>query len=66
MSRGCTRVSIEKSSNGRLLKKAASFVLGSKNPQRSPEGTPPVLSSPAASLDGLFEQPATRRIRPYA
>jgi hypothetical protein len=29
-----------------------------KNPQRTPEGTPPVLASSAALLDGLFEHPA--------
>ena len=28
-----------------------------QNPQRSHEATPPVLSSPAALLDGLFEHP---------
>src|SRR2546430_11071558 len=28
-----------------------------KHPQRSPEATPPVLSSAAALLDGLFEHP---------
>ena len=26
-----------------MLKTASSFVLGSSNPQRTPEGTPPVL-----------------------
>src|SRR5215510_10131121 len=29
-----------------------------KHPQRSPEATPPVLSSAAALLDGIFEHPA--------
>ena len=29
-----------------------------KHPQRSPKATPPVLSSAAALLDGLFEHPA--------
>jgi hypothetical protein len=28
-----------------------------KNPQRSPEATPPVFFSPAAALDNLFEHP---------
>src|SRR6266513_3484389 len=28
----------------------------------APEGTPPVLASPAALLDGLFEHPAGERI----
>jgi len=28
-----------------------------KHPQRSPEAAPPVLSSPAAELDGLVEHP---------
>jgi hypothetical protein len=41
----------------RLLKKASSFVLGSKDPQRTPEGTPSGSFSPAALLDDLFEQP---------
>jgi predicted 3-demethylubiquinone-9 3-methyltransferase (glyoxalase superfamily) len=29
-----------------------------KRPQRTPEGTPPALPSPAAALDGHFEHPA--------
>jgi len=29
-----------------------------KNPQRTPEGTSPVLASSAALLSGLFEHPA--------
>jgi hypothetical protein len=41
-----------------MLKKAPNYVLGEKNPQRTPEGTPAVFSSPAALLDSLFEHPA--------
>jgi hypothetical protein len=40
-----------------MLKKAASFVLGSQESSTYPEGTPAVLASPAAALDGLFEHP---------
>jgi hypothetical protein len=56
-SRGCIHVSIEKSSN-RLLKKAASFVLGSTKSSTYPRGYASGFVSPAAALDGLFEQPA--------
>ena len=43
---------------GGAEKYAASFS-PRKHPQRSPEATPPVLSSAAALLDELFEHPAT-------
>jgi hypothetical protein len=41
-----------------MLKKAASFVLGLSVSSTYPEGTPAVLTSPRASLNGLFEHPA--------
>jgi hypothetical protein len=41
-----------------MLKKVPSGVLSRKRPQRTPEGTPPALASPAALLDDLFEHPA--------
>jgi hypothetical protein len=55
--------------NSKMLKKPASGVLARKHPHRSPSGkscsaawgwvgekdTPPVISSAAALLDGLFE-----------
>jgi len=42
----------------RMLKKSASFVLGSSNPQRTPEGYASGFDSPAALLNKLFEHPA--------
>jgi hypothetical protein len=44
-------------STNRLLKKSTSSVLASKATSTYPEGTPPVLSSAAALLNELFEQP---------
>ena len=43
-----------------MLKKSASGVLSSQESSTYPEGTPPVLTPPAALLDGLFEQPAKK------
>jgi hypothetical protein len=43
-----------------MLKKSASFVLGSSKSSTYPEGTPPGFDSPAALLDGHFEHPASR------
>jgi hypothetical protein len=42
----------------RMLKKSASVVLSSQESSTYPEGTPPVLASPAALLNGHFEHPA--------
>ena len=42
----------------RLLKKFASFVLGSSKSSTSPRGYASGFDSPVALLDGLFEQPA--------
>jgi hypothetical protein len=43
----------------RMLKNASNFVLGSKKPQRTPERTLPVFSSPAAALADIFEHPVS-------
>jgi hypothetical protein len=43
-------------SGGRCKRPPTSFS-ARKRPQRTPEGTPPALTSPAASLDDLFERP---------
>jgi hypothetical protein len=45
-----------------MLKKPASFVLGSLKSSTYPRGYASGFNSPAASLDGLFEQPVTRAI----
>ncbi len=42
---------------GRMLKSLPAAFSPRKHPQRSPEATPPVLSSAAALLDSLFEHP---------
>ena len=39
------------------LKMAPTSFSVRQHPQRTPEGTPAVLTSPAASLDDHFEQP---------
>jgi hypothetical protein len=41
-----------------MLKKSASFVLGSSKSSTYPRGYASGFDSPAASLDGLFEHPA--------
>jgi hypothetical protein len=46
---------------GRMMKKAASFVLVSPTSSIYPEGTPAVVASSAASLDNLFDHPARFR-----
>ena len=45
-------------SASRLLKKAPNFVLGSPKSSTYPRGYASGFDSPAALLDGLFEQPA--------
>src|SRR5688572_23436969 len=42
----------------RMLKSPPAAFSARKNPQRTPEGTPPVLALPAALLNGHFEHPA--------
>jgi len=41
-----------------MLKKSASFVLGSSKSSTYPRGYASGFNSPAALLDGLFEHPA--------
>ena len=48
--------SIESRLGGMLKSPPASFS-ARKHPQRTPEGTPPVLAPPAALLDGLLSIP---------
>jgi len=43
-----------------MLKKAASFVLGSSKSSTYPRGYASGFDSPAALLDGHFEHPASR------
>jgi len=50
-------LSISASTSNRLLKKAPNFVLGSSKSSTYPRGYASGFDSPAASLDGLFEQP---------
>jgi hypothetical protein len=52
------RLSITHSPFSRLLKTPASFVLGSLKSSTYPRGYASGFDSPAALLDGLFEQPA--------
>jgi hypothetical protein len=51
-------LSTSASTSNRLLKKAPNFVLGSSKSSTYPRGYASGFDSPAASLDGLFEQPA--------
>jgi len=44
--------------SGRMLKKSASFVLGSSKSSTYPRGYASGFDSPAALLDKLFEHPA--------
>jgi len=44
--------------DSRMLKKPASFVLGSSKSSTYPRGYASGFDSPAASLEGLFEHPA--------
>jgi hypothetical protein len=43
-----------------MLKKSASFVLGSSESSTYPRGYASGFDSPAAALDGLFEHPVIR------
>jgi hypothetical protein len=45
----------------RLLKKTPNFVLGSPKSSTYPRGYASGFDSPAAALDGLFEQPTVLR-----
>ena len=55
-------LSISASTSNRLLKKAPNFVLGSSKSSTYPRGYAYGFDSPAASLDGLFEQPVQTHV----